>query len=123
MSPQSTARLDADVVGEVRTYSRLSGVPINRVIEDAVEQYLGTVGRARLAGMIAEIKKRGSGWLSEAERELLDREDAAGVINLKDETRGVMFNDGVGGPTAFGAAPLLNEDLVAQVKEQNKSEK
>jgi hypothetical protein len=44
---------------------------------------------AMLAGMIAAIKKRGSGWLSETERELLDREDASGAIHLHNKEREV----------------------------------
>jgi hypothetical protein len=33
----------------------------------------------------------------------------------------VVFNEnGIGGPIAFGAAPLNNEDLIAQVERRNK---
>lgn len=86
MSPQSTVRLDSDVVDEVRTYSRITGVPINRVIEDAVERYLNVVGMVRLAGMIQEIKQRG-GWLSEGEKELLSRTDDGGAVHLHNKER------------------------------------
>jgi hypothetical protein len=64
-------------------------VPINRVIEDAVEQHLEVTGIVRLSGMIGEIKKRGSGWLSETERELLDREDASAAMHLHNKEREV----------------------------------
>jgi hypothetical protein len=114
MSTQTTVRLNSDVVGEVRTYSRLTGMPINRVIEDAVERYLEVVGMVRLAGMIDEVKKRSSGWLSEAERELLNRQDASGAIHLHDEAPEAVFNEnGVGGRSLASGAPFNDDDVIA----------
>jgi hypothetical protein len=71
MSPQSTVRLDSDVVDELRTYSRLTGVPINRVIEDAIEQHMTTI-QARLHFWRKQALQK-TGKLTKAEQELLAR--------------------------------------------------
>jgi predicted DNA-binding protein len=48
MSPQTTIRINSDLVARVRDYSEVSGVPITKCVEEAIERWLDTAAAARL---------------------------------------------------------------------------
>jgi hypothetical protein len=48
MSPQATIRIKSDLVARVRDYSEVSGVPITKCVEEAIERWLDTAATARL---------------------------------------------------------------------------
>jgi hypothetical protein len=107
MAPQSTVRLNSDVVDELRTYSRITGIPINRVIEDAIEHHMDWLFIS-LNRMLDDIRKKGpAAKLSRAQAELLSRVDDAGVIHL--HNKAVAF----GKPVAPTPPPIMSSGWYA----------
>jgi hypothetical protein len=71
---QAVVRVDGNLAEEVRTYCRITGVPITQVLDEAISRWLEAVAPARLSGLHEGIKERGpNAKLNFRELELLGR--------------------------------------------------
>jgi hypothetical protein len=103
--PQSTVRIDSNLVDELRTYQKLTGIPISKSIEEAVDHHLNII-HSRLQIALAEIKAKGpDARLNKAEKELMSRVTSDGAIHLHDKER-----------IAVAPPPPLSKEAKAEIE-------
>jgi hypothetical protein len=74
MVEQAVVRVDGSLAEEVRTYSRISGVSISRVLDEAISEWLEVKAVVKLSTLHEAIKARGpKAKLTQGEKELLAR--------------------------------------------------
>jgi hypothetical protein len=98
---QAVVRVDGNLAEEVRTYCRITGVPITQVLDEAISRWLETVAISRLSAMHEGIKERGpNAKLNFRELELLGRYE-----KTADSQRFHLHNDEPV-PHTFRVAPI-----------------
>jgi hypothetical protein len=107
---QAVVRIDGRLALEVRTYCRITGLPITQVLDEAVNKWLESTATARLSGLHEDIKARGpKAKLNGRELELLGRYEQTpdgGTYHLHND-------DPV--PMEFRPAPIFATDDAAKM--------
>jgi hypothetical protein len=74
---QAVVRIDGKLAEEVRTYCRITGLPITQVLNEAISQWLEVPAITKLSILHEDIKRRGpKAKLNMRELELLARYEA-----------------------------------------------
>jgi hypothetical protein len=83
--PTATCRIDLGLMEELREYSKITGVPTNRCVEEAVARWLQTVAPTRIEAMQRQevrFNENGVGSVFLAPSELLNEYDASAPLQM-----------------------------------------